>query len=105
MLLQHGPRSAHRHSFLLPDPVYERKVARFLAKNELTRPKQLKVAEHLKERLGAFELGDPELDAIKGSRDVPAHLLQYVKAAGVLSCFCMAAASGWASRNGRQSFH
>ena len=105
MLLQHGPCSARRHYFLLPDPVYERKVARFLAKNELTRPKQLKVAEHPKEWLGAFEFTDPELDAIKDLRDVPAHLLQYVKAAGVLSCFRLAAAPGWASRNGRQSFH
>ena len=80
-------------------------VARFLAKSELSHPKRLKVAEHPKEWLGAFEFSDPELDAIKGLRDVPAHLLQYAKAAGVLSCFCMAAAPGWASRNGRQSFH
>ena len=83
MLLQHGPRSTHRYSFSLPDPVYERKVARFLAKNELTRPKQLKVAEHPTEWLGAFEFSDIELDAIKSLRDVPAHLLQYAIAAGM----------------------
>ena len=82
-----------------------RKVARSLTKNQLTRPKQLKVAEHPKEWLGAFEFSDAELDAIKGLCDVPAHLLRYALIAGMLIGSCIAMASGWVLMNGRRSFH
>ena len=100
-----GRAAPHRRSFSLPDPIYERKVARCLAKNELTRPKQLKVAEHPKEWLGAFEFSDAELDAIKGLCNVPAHLLRYALIAGMLIGSCIAMASGWVLMNGRRSFH
>ena len=63
-------------SALMPDAAYERKVAHFLAKNELTRPRQLRVAEHPKEWLGAYEFSDDELEDVWNLRVVPPDLVE-----------------------------
>ena len=51
------------------------KVAKFLAKNELTRPSQLKRAEHPLEWLGAYEFNTDELEAIRDLQVVPASMM------------------------------
>ena len=51
------------------------KVAKFLAKNELTRPSQLKHAEHPQEWLGAYEFNIEELEAIRELQIVPASMI------------------------------
>ena len=56
------------------DAAYERRVALFLTKNELTRPSQLKKAEHPREWFGAFEFNDEELEAIRNLQEVPQSL-------------------------------
>ena len=58
-----------------PDLAYEMKVAKFLAKNELTRPSQLKRAEHPLEWLGAYEFNTDELEAIRDLQVVPASMM------------------------------
>ena len=66
---------AHCCPLRAPDPAYEMKVAKFLAKNELTRPSQLKHAEHPQEWLGADEFNIEELEAIRELQIVPASMI------------------------------
>ena len=81
-------------SALPSDALFEHKTAKFLARNELTRPKQLKEAGHPKEWLGAYDLSEAELEQIKGLREVPQSLLGCA-----LPCCCQIAlkvgGAGW----------
>ena len=82
------------------DAAYERRVALFLTKNELTRPSQLKKAEHPREWFGAFEFNDEELEAIRNLQEVPQSVSGPASAALLQLAATDHAMLGWESANG-----